>query len=319
QSQYVGLYLGVAPYEVENLVFGDGSTMSLAGGVPIVGGAGDDVLNGTIYADTLQGGVGSDTLSGDGGNDTYVYNAGDGSDTINETGGNNTIRLGPGLTPANVTFNTSGYDLLIGDGIAGDQIRIAWQDYNTAHQVQTLLYGDGTSISLTGALTDTYTYNAGGGQDTINASGGNNKLVLGAGLTPANVTFNRSGYDLLISDGIAGDQIRLAWQYLGAAYQVQTLVYGDGTSISLTGGLPIVGGPGNVVLNGTPYDDTLIAGPGNDTLNGGGGNDTFISGPGNDVMNGGSGNDTYIYNAGDGSDSIIEGGGNNRLVLGPGL
>src|SRR5262249_37671890 len=120
-------------------------------------------------------------------------------------------------------------------------------------------------------------------------------------------------------DGTAGDQIDLHYQYLNTPLQVQTLVYGDGSTIGLTGGLPITAGPGNVVLNGTPFDDTLIAGSGNDTLNGNGGNDTFISGPGNDVMNGGSGNDTYIYNAGDDSDTINEGGGNNTLVLGPGL
>src|SRR5262249_13493701 len=179
--------------------------------------------------------------------------------------------------------------------------------------------GPGNDVFNGGSGNDTYIYKAGDGSDTINEAGGNNTIRLGPGLTPANVTFNTSGYDLLIGDGTAGDQIRIVWQYYNAAHQVQTLVYGDGTSIRLTGGLPIAGGPGDVVLNGTPFDDTLIAGPGNQTLNGNGGNDTFISAPGNHVMNGGSGNNTYIYNAGDGSDTINEAGGNNTLVLGPGL
>src|SRR5262249_21326352 len=177
--------------------------------------------------------------------------------------------------------------------------------------------GPGNDVMNGGSGNDTYIYKAGDGSDTINEGGGNNKLVLGAGLTPADVTFNVSGWDLLISDGSAGDQIRIAWHYLG--YQVQTLVYGDGTSISLTGSVPIVAGPGNVVVNGTSGNDILIAGTGNDTLNGGGGNDTFISGPGNDVMNGGSGNDTFIYTAGDGQATINEFGGNNLLQFGQGI
>src|SRR5262245_66549787 len=116
------------------------------------------------------------------------------------------------------------------------------------------------------------------GSDTINEAGGNNTIRLGPGLTPANVTFNTSGYDLLIGYGTAGDQIRIVWQYYNSSHQVQTLVYGEGRSIRLSGGLPIVGGEGNVVLNGKPCDDNLIGGSGTDRLNVNGGMQALMSG-----------------------------------------
>jgi hypothetical protein len=117
-----------------------------------------------------------------------------------------------------------------------------------------------------------------GSAAVLSPTGGTNTLVLGPGLTAANVTFNVSGDDLLIGDGTAGDQIRIVDQEFGgrAAYQVQTLVYGDGTSISLTGGLTIVGASPNETLYGTPF--------GNDTFIGGAGNDTFYGGTGDDHL-----------------------------------
>src|SRR5262249_46457008 len=102
----------------------------------------------------------------------------------------------------------------------------------------------------------------------------------------------------------------------------ETLIYGDGTSISLTGGLPIVGTAGNDTLNGTSFADTLQGLAGNDVLNGNGGNDVFIGGDGNDTLNGNNGNDTltggtgndsphgrignltFLFNQGDGSDVV---------------
>ncbi|RWM91243.1 MAG: calcium-binding protein, partial [Mesorhizobium sp.] len=379
-------------YQVETLIYGDGTSISLTGGLPIFGGAGNDTLNGTRFGDTLTGGAGTDTLNGDdgidtlnggigndalnggSGNDTYVFNSGDGFDTISENGGTDTIQLGAGLTAANVTFNVSGNDLLITYG-AGDQIKLAYQYYvySTSYQVETLIYGDGTSISLAGGLpivggtgndtlngtafadtltggagtdtlngnagsdtlngglgvdalnggsgNDTFVFNSGDGSDTINENGGTDTIQLGAGLTAANVTFNVSGNDLLITYG-AGDQIKLAYQYYvySTSYQVETLIYGDGTSISLTGGLPIFGGAGNDTLNGTSFGDTLTGNAGVDTLNGNGGNDTLTGGAGNDTLDGGSGNDTYVFNAGDGSDTVYDtGGGTDTIQLGAGL
>ncbi|TPI60972.1 calcium-binding protein, partial [Mesorhizobium sp. B3-1-3] len=77
-----------------------------------------------------------------------------------------------------------------------------------------------------------------------------------------------------------------------------------GTSISLTGGLPIVGGAGNDTLNGTSGNNSLYGFAGNDTLNGNGGNDTFIGGAGDDILNGGSAVDTFVFQPNFGNDTI---------------
>ncbi|TIP22098.1 MAG: calcium-binding protein, partial [Mesorhizobium sp.] len=95
-----------------------------------------------------------------------------------------------------------------------------------------------------------------------------------------------------------GDLIKLANFYLSTSYQVETLVYGDGTSISLTGGLPIVGGGGNDTLNGTSFGDTMQGWAGTDTLNANSGDDTLAGGDGADTLNGDAGNDTLTGGAG---------------------
>src|SRR5262249_3266163 len=237
-------------YQIERLAFADGTAMSLTDGLSLTGSAGDDILDGTASDDTLVGGTGNDTLNGGAGNDTYVFNAGDGSDVINETGwGADRVQLGSGLTPTNVIFRISGNDLVITDGINGDQIRIANQFSGSTYQVESLVYGNGSSISLSSGLPivggagddvlngtsfsdtlqggpgndtlngsygdDIYVFNQGDGSDVINDIGGNDTLQLGSGLTSASVTFNVSGNDLLIKDGVAGDQITLQSQYVG--------------------------------------------------------------------------------------------------------
>ncbi|TIP25753.1 MAG: hypothetical protein E5X67_23465, partial [Mesorhizobium sp.] len=183
----------------------------------------------------------------------------------------------------------------------------------------TLLGGEGTDALNGGGGNDTYVFSPGDSTDTINDSSGKDWLVMAAGLTAANVTFNVSGYDLLISDGVSGDLIKLKNVYLSTSYQIETLVYGDGTTISLTGGLPIVGGAGNDTLNGTSFGDTLSGGAGDDTLNGDAGNDTLTGGAGTDALNGGTGNDTYVFNSGDGSDTVFDTSGADTLQLGAGL
>jgi Ca2+-binding RTX toxin-like protein len=130
------------------------------------------------------------------------------------------------------------------------------------------------------------------------------------------VTFSVSGYDLLISDGTAGDQIKLVMQYYNTYHQTETLVYGDGNTLSLVSGAPITGTTGNNTLTGTSGNDSLFGFAGNDLLNGNGGNDTFVGGTGNDTLNGGSGNDTYIFYRGDGADVVTETGATDIVQFG---
>ncbi|WP_436173901.1 calcium-binding protein, partial [Mesorhizobium sp. LjNodule214] len=175
----------------------------------------------------------------------------------------------------------------------------------------TLTGGAGTDALNGGSGNDTYVFNSSDGSDTVYDTGGTDTIQLGAGLTAANVIFNvsTSGNDLLISDGVSGDQIKLVNQYVGTSYQIETLIYGDGTTISLTSGLPIVGGTGNDTLNGGSAKEAIYGFDGNDTLNGGAGNDTLVGGAGNDtfIFRSGFGLDAVAdFTAGSGSDDVIE-------------
>src|SRR5262249_34482185 len=165
-----------------------------------------------------------------------------------------------------------------------------------------IIYGRRGDDTLNGgAGKDTYIVKSGDASDTINDSSATDTMRLKAGLGPDNMTFRVSGSDLLIGDGVDGDQIRIVNQ-LSSAYQIERLAFADGTAMSLTDGLSLTGSAGDDILDGTASDDTLIGGTGNDTLNGG------------------AGNDTYVFNAGDGSDVINETGwGADRVQLGSGL
>ena len=120
---------------------------------------GNSTLTGTSGADTLVAvnGTGAPKpCKGNGaGNDTYSYASGNGQVLISESSGTDTLKLGSGLTSSNVTFSetTNGADLLIVDGTTGDQVDIFDQLTVAADQVETLVYGDGTSIGMTSALT----------------------------------------------------------------------------------------------------------------------------------------------------------------------
>ena len=147
-----------------------------SGSDTLIGLAGNDVLYGNGGNDTFIGGPGNDTLFGSTGNDTYIFNQGDGSDLIIDQGGNDTIQLGAGLTAANVTSMTSGYDLLIVDGTAGDEIDVQYQYLSSSHQIETLVYGDRSTQSLTGGLPLTGTM-GNGGNDTFIGGPGKDTLV----------------------------------------------------------------------------------------------------------------------------------------------
>ena len=60
----------------------------------VIGGAGNDTINGDVNNNVLTGGAGNDALIGNGGNDTL--NGGAGNDTMNGGAGNDTMLGGVG-------------------------------------------------------------------------------------------------------------------------------------------------------------------------------------------------------------------------------
>ncbi|SIO72643.1 Haemolysin-type calcium binding protein related domain-containing protein [Burkholderia sp. GAS332] len=350
---------------VELVQFADGTAWSRQQLIQMetTGTTGNDTLYGTAGADLFDGKGGNDVEIGDGGNDTFVFNAGYGELEINETDDSSTaanvLQLGAGISESSVTVASVGNNVVVTDGVSGDQITLDAMLTNSSDGVQEVQFADGTvwtaqqllqkippvaagtviygtsgNDTLTGTPSaevfdgkggndleigqgggDTFIFNPGYGQleieegDTTNAV---NTLQLGAGISESSITLTatRQGA-LVITDGIAGDQITVDDGVLGNLYGiinagVEQVQFADGTTWSLNQILQKV----NVATTGS---DALFGGSGADLIDGKGGNDFEY---------GGGGGDTFVFNPGYGQLEILEEeshGATNVLQLGDGI
>ena len=143
----------------------------------LVGNAENNLLNGGDGADTLNGAAGLDFLEGMAGNDVLSDTSGSGY--FNGGIGNDTLTGG------------IGNDLFIG--------------------------GSGNDVINTGTGADVIAFNKGDGQDTFNASiGADNTLSLGGAIAYSDLTFQKSGNNLILNVGV-GDRITLANWYANAS------------------------------------------------------------------------------------------------------
>ncbi|WP_281286174.1 calcium-binding protein, partial [Methylibium rhizosphaerae] len=106
----------------------------------------------------------------------------------------------------------------------------------------TLDGGLGNDSLSGGSGADTYLFGLGSGQDTISNSDGDalgtnaDTIVLGAGITPANITLTRSADTLVISLNGTDDRLSVSnyFQYDGtSANAVEAIRFADGTSWSI--------------------------------------------------------------------------------------
>jgi Ca2+-binding RTX toxin-like protein len=262
------------------------------------GGAGNDTLNGGAGNDQLFGGLGLDVLDGGAGDDTI--DGGDDNDTITDTSGANTLKGG------------AGNDTVTGRG--------------------TFQGGTGND-SLKGSdfySGDTYVFNLGDGQDTINDYGGtvalgysgagNDTLSFGAGIAASAVTLTRSGNNMVLNIN-ANDKVTIQDWFANNGFQyIEQVQFADGTKWttdtlrSMTTTLTSTANADS--FTGWDGKDYMDGGAGNDTLNGGGGNDQLLGGLGLDVLDGGAGDDTI--DGGDDNDTITDTSGANTLKGGAG-
>ncbi|NJK53460.1 MAG: hypothetical protein HC936_12800 [Leptolyngbyaceae cyanobacterium SU_3_3] len=177
---------------------------------------------------------------------------------------------------------TSGNDSLVG-GVDNDTLSgLAGNDF---------LNGKGGA--------DTYLFNRGDGQDTLDDSSSDasiDQLIFsGTGLTSANVVVTRLGTsnDLKISfKGGITDSVVLKNQVFGTGtsnYGVESIKFSDGVIWSeekLWSAYLIEGAATNDTLEGTSFSNTIRGGLGTDYLDGR------------------AGADTYLFNRGDGQDTL---------------
>jgi Ca2+-binding RTX toxin-like protein len=275
--------------EIEELRFADNSVLTAAELKVLANTAteGADWLYGTeanesydglggsdqIFAfagnDTLDGSGGDDELNGDTGSDTYLYNSGDGSDRINESddgaidNGVNTdkdvLKLGPGITPADLTVKQDGSDLVIVVNATQETITIEGFRTSLSSQIEEIQFADGTVWTAADLLqfantgtegADVLTGTSGsesmtglGGDDRITSYSGNDTLAGGLGNDTLEGGDGADTYIFNLGDG--KDIIKEADYTL--AIDADVLQFGAGIL------------PANVSVHSAPTGDIVIS------------------------------------------------------------
>ncbi|TFI56741.1 tandem-95 repeat protein, partial [Sphingomonas parva] len=182
-----------------------------------------------------------------------------------------------------------------------------------------LIGGTGDDRLAGGLGNDTYVFNRGDGQDTIEDADGLNRLVFGAGIAPDQVRLVRGTGRLVLEIVGTGDRIELG-AATAASPNLPEVVFADGTLWSAASLLAMARAAtsGNDVLYGSEGADLLDGSAGDDLLRGLGGDDQLNGAGGVDRLEGGAGSDVYLFGRGSGQDVIADSAGTaDVLQLGP--
>lgn len=297
----------------------------------IVGTSGDDTLVGAAGSETLIGLGGNDTVQGLGGDDVYEYSAGDGNDVyLDSAGSNDTLRF-TDLTSSQLTYARSGNDFVMTVVSTGETITLTDQFAATGATFESIEFsnsevwglteiavysdvvgtsGDDTLVGAPGAETlvglggndtiqglggdDVYEYSAGDGNDVYLDSAGSMDTLRFLDLDAADLSFVRSGNDLVITVTASSETITLTDQFAGTGTIFEQIEFSNSevwgvSEINVFS--DIVGTSGNDTLAGTSGADTLIGLGGDDNIQGAGGDDVY-------EYSSGDGNDVYLDSAG---------------------
>ncbi|HEX6581112.1 MAG TPA: calcium-binding protein [Actinomycetota bacterium] len=258
-----------------DVILGAGNDGLLSAGLDeplhVLGGDGNDTIDGGSQADVLEGDAGDDTLDGKGLDD--VLTGGADIDTADYDGAPDRIVSLDGVAndgavgendnvdTENVT-TANGNDTVLGDANANRIVSGAGND--------TLTGGPGGDILNGGADVDTVDYSSAGGSVVVTIGGGANDGEAGeldnVSISVENIT-GGPGDDTLTGSGVAN-------RLLGGVDPDPTLNDGD------TGNDTLIGGLGDDALSGLDGNDELFGEDGADTLNGGVGADILDGGLG---------------------------------------
>jgi Ca2+-binding RTX toxin-like protein len=239
----------------------------------IIGGLGDDILDGAddSESDTLQGGDGDDTLIGYGKNDVIYggnHTAGDWIDYSGYDTGSNYVFV-------NLSQNSGKVFDATNSAIGVDKL------YSIEHIKGTDI--DATSDTLVGNASDNIIMGL-DGADTLRGGLGNDTLIGGY------VDFNDASNNVDDSDADLAS-------YKGSNQGITEISWTN----QYSGNVTIIGGETDVFkqiegIIGTSHADTMASsGLGGNTLRGEAGDDIFTGKAGSDFLHGGDGLDTLDY------------------------
>ena len=258
---------------------------ALSSGISLTGSAGTNTIIGGSGNDTIDGVGGADIIDAGAGNDTVTFRGTEAS--IDGGGGLDTLVVATGASVTAVDFSVAAG----ADQTAGDASNIRNFENLDASLVTTGLTVTGSAaanIITTGSGNDTI--DGGGGADVINSGGGND-------------TVSYYGSESTLDGGGGNNTLLLrAVTTVNLGNVDQTT--GDATSVANFQNVDASGLSGSVTITGSSVANIITTGSGNDTIDGAGGAD---------VINAGAGDDSVSYY---GSEVSIDGGaGINTLVM----
>src|SRR6185295_7249707 len=236
---------GVSTGPVVNATAGNDALLAAGGNDTLDGLAGNDLMSGGAGSDTYKFGRGSgnDTIDNnhsDAGIDRVLFGIGivasdlafsqSGNDMlVSIAGAADTLTIrnwflgaqyqlasfvladGTMVPPVMPITGTAGNDTLTGTAAADRLLGLAGNDtLDGAGGDDTVDGGDGNDTLVGGVGSDTYLFGLGAGQDTIDnthSDAGVDRVLFGAGIIAADITYARSGNDLLVLLGGGVDQL----------------------------------------------------------------------------------------------------------------
>lgn len=244
-----------SPYEVH---FKDGTIMNLTNvGLTFTQTDEAEKITGTDFDDIIYANGGNDTVHAGSGND-IIY-GGDGNDNLYGEEGSDIIHGGAGddwivSDLDNAKDETWTHELYGDEG----------NDYLQGSIGKDILVGGTGNDNLSGnAGDDTYIYNLGDGFDTIYEDGGNDTIVFGQGITLEDLTFRKSGTDLIINiNGDSSQGINIFNHALMrndslTEYNVESIRFADGSTLNISNADQLIQAMNSFSVSNSASTDTL--------------------------------------------------------------
>ena len=252
----------------------------------------DDILKaGKNRHVILDGGAGSDILEGGTGDDWLVGNAG--ADSISGGLGHDILFIDAEDIASGFISGGEGYDVAILSGEGDFSLNLLEMEIEAVHT------GSGNDTLDASGLTENVVLDSGSGQDILTGGTGGDVLVGGEG---EDTLSGGAGHDVLVvdsSDKFSGDD--------GIDQVIITNDEDINLNVTDSDVEIFFSGDGNDVLSTAMERRVMLhGGGGDDTLSGGWGDDVLLGGTGEDTLIGGYGNDSYHVSRGDGHDVIID-------------
>jgi Ca2+-binding RTX toxin-like protein len=281
----------------------------------LIGGPGNDDLQGIAGTDTLDGGPGNDRLTGSGDNMSFTGGPGDDDEEV-AGGGSAVFHEDSDPNGADLLFSLAGGDSTVDYGDRSGDVSVSLDGLPNDGEAGEGDYVDGIHSILTGTGNDTITTQAhcdgaAGADHTYSLGLGDDHLVLGAcaadvdgGLGADTLDYSGSPEPVALDLGAGTGTVEGHDQIVAG---VETVV-GSDFDDSLAGSFE------DETLSGGNGDDQLHGAGGTDTLNGDEGEDTLDGGLGDDAENGGNGNDTFDQGTAPNGADELDGGNDWDLV-----